>query len=354
MWNFEVIDRIPESARSEHVFFHPSMIKAWMKTYTPLRNLTPIFIKANHDGSVAYLPLVLWTKNWKNAFMRTIVAVGYSDFDYHDPIFVGEKPDENTIVEFWSELVKFLKSKYTFETFTFEGITDAMALGEGWTQGEICPQLDLNGINDEEALMKFFKTSLRGDIRRQMRRLEEIGQLRFKEYNAWEEIPADTFERFMHQHSLRWPNAYKAPHFHENLLQDGLKAGVVHFSTLSVGDMEIAWHLGFSYRNRYYYYMPAGNQEFFKYSPTKIHLFFLMRRAVEQGYDVFDHLRGEENYKSGWSNGHIYVNTLSGTTEGIRSLIAANVLKLKRLITPPQGLTRCVSPLYAEHHETAA
>lgn len=335
MWNFEVIDNIPESVRSEHVFFHPSMIDAWMNTYSPIRNLTPIFIKAVHNGTEAYLPLVLWTKNWKNAFIRTIVPVGYSDYDYHDPIVVGEKPDEDDIGGFWSELVDFLRSKFTFETFTFEGITDAMAIGPGWKQGEICPQLDLKEINDEEDLMKFFKTSLRGDIRRQMRRLEEIGDLRFKEYDSWEDIPAETFRLFMSQHSLRWPNAYKAPHFHENILREGLKTGVVHFSTLSVGDNEIAWHLGFSYRGRYYYYMPAGSQDFFKYSPTKIHLFYLMRRAVEQGYDVFDHLRGEENYKSGWSNGHIYVNTLSETTKGVRTLVADNLLKIKRLITPP-------------------
>ncbi len=203
--------------------------------------------------------------------------------------------------------------------------------------------------------MKFFKTSLRGDLRRQMRRLEEIGPLKFKEYNSWEEIPAETFHRFMHQHSLRWPNAYKAPHFHENLLREGLKTGVTHFSTLSVGDAEIAWHLGFKYRGRYYYYMPAGNQDYFKYSPTKVHLFFLMLRSVEHGYEVFDHLRGEENYKSGWSNGHIYVNVLHGTMSNIRTHIADNMLKIKRLISPPPPeLTSWRSPLYVAQYEKAA
>lgn len=336
MWSFEIIDKIPESAQSEHVFFHPALIEAWMKTYVPLRKLTPIYIKATYEGSEVYLPLVIWTKNWKNAFVRSLVAIGYSDFDYHDPIIMGEIPDKVAISAFWREIVVFLKSKYIFDSFTFEGITDPMALGDGWKQGEICPRLDLKDINDEDALMKFFKTSLRGDLRRQMRRLEEIGSLQFKEYNSWEEISAETFENFMYQHSLRWPNAYKAPHFHENLLREGLKAGVVHFSILSVGDKEIAWHLGFTYHGRYYYYMPAGNQEYFKYSPTKVHLFYLMRRAVEQHYDVFDHLRGEENYKSGWSNGHIYVNTLTGTTSNIRTIIATNVLKIKGLITPPR------------------
>lgn len=332
MWNFEIIERIPESAQSEHVFFHPSIIDGWLDTYYPLQKLMPIYIKASNEVTDAYLPLVLWTKNWKNAFMRTIVAIGYSDFDYHDPIIVGEKPDKPAIRLFWRELIAFLESKYRFDSLSIDGITDSMAIGEGWEQGEICPQLDLKDINDEDALMKFFKTSLRGDLRRQMRRLEEIGPLQFKEYCSWEEIPTETFNQFMRQHSLRWPNAYKAPRLHENILRYGLKAGIVHFSTLSVGDTEIAWHLGFTYNNHFYYYMPAGNQEFFKFSPTKIHLLFLVRRAIEQGYDVFDHLRGEENYKSGWSNSYKYVNTLTRTNHSIRAKITDSFLKVKKLI----------------------
>lgn len=348
MWNFEIIDRIPDLARSSHVFFHPTMIEAWLKTYIPLRKLTPIYIKATQGESTLFLPLVLWTKNWKNAFVRSIVAIGYSDFDYHNPIILGAEPDNKSISAFWEELIFFLKSKYKFDSFIFDGITDVMAIGEGWKRGEICPQLNLKDISNEDELMKFFKTSLRGDLRRQMRRLEEIGQLQFKEYNSWEEIPSETFKEFMRQHSLRWPKAYKAPHFHENLLREGLKSGVVHFSTLSVGDKEIAWHLGFSYRKRFYYYMPAGNQDYLKYSPTKVHLFYLIRRAVEQGYDVFDHLRGEENYKSGWSNGHIYVNNLISSNMSIRTIIADNAQKVKRLIPPPDNsliLTalRCVA-----------
>nr|MBD5376412.1 GNAT family N-acetyltransferase [Bacteroides sp.] len=334
MWNFEIIDSIPESVQSEHVFFHPAMIEAWMKTYVPLRKMTPIYIKGVNGESAMYLPLVLWTRNWKNAFVRTLVAIGYSDFDYHDPIVNGERPDKEAISSFWSELISFLKSKYTIDSFTIEGITDAMAYGSDWQKGEICPRLDLKDVPDEDSLMKFFKTSLRGDLRRQMRRLEEIGPLRLREFHSWEDIPEETFTQFMHQHALRWPNAYKAPHFHENLLKIGLRAGVVHFSTLLVGETEIAWHLGFTYKGRYYYYMPAGNKDFSKFSPTKVHLFFLMRRAVEQGYEVYDHLRGDENYKSGWSNGFIHVNTFSGTTSSIRTIVRDSLLKIRHLPPP--------------------
>lgn len=330
-WKFEQVDSIPLHVKSNHVFFHPTLIDVWIKTYKSLRNITPIFIKGISDSSDVYIPFVLWRRNWKNAFIRKVVPIGYSDYDYSNPIFTHQ-PSMADEKAFWRELIDFLFSTFDFDELVLDGVTDISTFGSPFSQGEICPKLNLSGINSEDDLMMFFKTSLRGDIRRQIRRLSELGDLTLKEYNSWDEIPKETFAEFMRQHSARWPKAYKAPHFHENLLRDGLKAGVTHFSVLSVGEIEIAWHLGFSYSGRYYYYMPAGKQDYFKYSPTKVHLFYLVRRAVELGYDVFDHLRGEENYKSGWSNGFQHVNKLVLNNDSALTLIKNSVLGMRKII----------------------
>lgn len=284
------------------VFSHPALISVWLKTYKPLRCLKSFMVRAVSGDNVALLPMTVWRRNWKHLFKKMLIPIGYSDYDYHNPLF-RTQPSPESLRNYWSGLESLLAENFRYDSLVIDGVTDSYANeDEKWHKDEICPMLRLDDIKDESALMAFFKTSLRGDIRRQMRRLEEIGPLSLKEYNSWEEIPAETFATFMAQHSKRWPKAYKAPKFHENLLRDGLKAGVVDFTVLCVGDEEIAWHLGFKYRGRYYYYMPAGNEAYFKYSPTKIHLFYLVRRAVESGYEVYDHLRGEETYKSGWSN----------------------------------------------------
>lgn len=330
-WKFETIESIPDNIECKHVFFHPALINTWMETYKSLRRLTPINVKAEKEGLELYMPLVLWHRNWKNAFEKIVVPVGYSDFDYHDPL-------SNSTVSivspqsFWSGLSEYVLKEYDCNRVIIDGITDDATYGEVFEKGEICPQLSLKGFKNEDDLMSFFKTSLRGDLRRQMRRLSELGELKFTEYNSWEEIPTETFKKFMHQHTIRWPNAYKAPHFHENLLKNGLRAGVVHFSVLSVGEIDVAWHLGFSYKGCFYYYMPAGNQEYFKYSPTKVHLFYLVRLAIARGFDTFDHLRGEENYKSGWSNGSQYVNTLTRTNDSSLTRLKERLVKIRRII----------------------
>lgn len=336
MWKFEILKDIPKDfinkSDCKNVFFQPPLLKAWLDTYIPLRNIQPIYLKATSEYNEVFLPLVAWKKNWKNAFLNTIVPIGYSDFDYHNPVFKAY-PSEQELISFWRELVEFLESKFKFDELILDGITDSfITQGESWSKNEMCPALSLENIKSENDLLRFFNTSLRGDIRRQIRRLNEIGPLSVKHYKFWEEIPDNTFKEFMHQHSLRWPNAYKAPKFHENLLKEGLKSGLVDFSVLKVGDNEIAWHLGFIFNRRYHYYMPAGHSNYLKFSPVKIHLFLLMKETVEKEFEVYDHLRGEEIYKKGWSNEFQYVNSYIYNNKSFISRLKNNLIGIKNKI----------------------
>lgn len=344
MWEFEIIndwevglkraEKNYKSACNRHVFAHPALLKAWIDTYIPLRKLEPVIIigKSQNENFFS-LPLVLWKRNWKNAFEKLLIPVGYSDLDYHDPLFKNpiSKKDKNL---FWTELTDFLRKNISFDRVVIDGITDSIISdSKAWKKGEICPLLDLKDIKDEESLMKFFKSSLRGDIRRQMRRLtEELGEIKLIEYNSFGDVPQETINKFLNNHRKRWPNAYKAPHFHENLLKLGIDEGTVHFSVLKTGQTEVAWHLGFQDDGRYYYYMPAGNQNYLKFSPVKVHLFLLVKRAIERNFKIFDHLRGEENYKQGWSNDSKYVNSLQMKNKKTSSAIKSSILNLKNKI----------------------
>jgi CelD/BcsL family acetyltransferase involved in cellulose biosynthesis len=333
MWRFEICedwDVIWSDAYQErwmqimiispntHVFFHPSLVKAWVKTYLPLRNISPIFFfgKETESGNEVFFPLILWKRNWRSAFLHSIVPVGYSDFDYHDPIFT-KGTDSMKLDDFWQGIGSYLKA-YHPDNIILDGVhTVTLPIQYKVISEEPCPYLDLSEISSEKDLMSFFQTSLRGDIRRQIRRLSELGDLIFKDYKSFEEAK-ETFSLFIKEHSLKWPNAYKAPHFHENLLKEGLGT-TIHFSSLNIGATAIAWHLGFEYKGIYYYYMPAGNHEYAKFSPVKIHLYYLMKRAVENKFMKYDHLKGDETYKGGWSNGVDYVKTLYWNNSSVTS-----------------------------------
>ena len=318
---------------SSHVFFHPIVAKIWVDTYVPLRKMAPLFIWGeSRNGNKVFLPLVLWERDWKGAFVHSIIPIGYSDYDYHDPLFQNE-PSEEELSSFWKEL-KALLNSYRADEILLNGFRDRSIIsckGE-WKRGEICPNLDLTKIKSEETLMAFFSTKLRGDIRRQIRRLGEMGTLRYIEYASVKDIPNGLFEEFMEAHRQRWPNAYKAPHFHERLVAACSLDGPIHFSTLMLDDTPIAWHLGFEYQGVYYYYMPAGNPDYQKQSPVKIHLYYLIARAINKGYVLYDHLRGDETYKSGWSDGFQYVNDMLIHSPRVSSKIKHGLVKLKEIV----------------------
>lgn len=325
-------ERLLHESPTSHVFFHPTLVKIWIDTYMSLRDLTPIFMWAKDDmDNVAFLPLVLWKRNWKGAFLHSIIPVGYSDYDYHDPLF-KDIPSMESLSAFWKGVLEALEV-YSCDEILLTGFRDRCIATDGrWEKGEICPYLDLAEITTEESLMSFFDTKLRGDIRRQIRRLNELGKLRFVEYDSAKDIPVGLFEQFIDAHSMKWSNAYKAPNFHRLLVESCGEGMPVHFSVMMLGNTPIAWHLGFEYQGIYYYYMPAGNPEYQKFSPVKIHLYCLITRAIERGYRRYDHLRGDETYKSGWSNGCQYVNDRAVIDGGISSKIKHGLIKLKALL----------------------
>lgn len=282
-----------EQAVDSHVFFHPALCKAWIETYMPLRDISPLFCIATQADSIIFFPLVLWKQNWKNAYRRLLVPVGYSDFDYHDPLIINQT--KKCIKEFYATLLPEL-NKVNYDKLIINGITSP-GNETNWTkENEICPFCDLSLYAQKDDFLKSLKTSLRGDIKRQIKRLEESGVLSLHK--------ADTamLPDFLNYHSSRWPGAYKAPLFHHKLLVEGLKVAVVDFTVLKIDDIAISWHLGFSTTDRYYYYLPAINPDYASYSPGKIHLLYLMYNSIDRKQSVFDHLRGDENYKTGWTN----------------------------------------------------
>jgi hypothetical protein len=296
-----------DESPSAHVFFHPALVKAWVETYLPLRNIRPYFLIAESDDQTVFLPMVLWRRNCKNAFQRLLVPVGYSDYDYHDPIITYA---DGAIVfnpeSFWLCLIDelFTAHHLNFDRILLDGIRRGFAdKGKRWMEGETCQWTDLSPFQSREEYLASLKSSLRGDLRRQERRMKETGEVKFLVFEEpMRQEALNELVPFLSAHTRRWPEAYKAPLFHEHLITQGMKAGILHFSVLRVGGVAVAWHLGFIYRNRFYYYLPAQKEEFDRLSPGKVLLLRCIEDAIARGLTVFDHLRGEESYKAGWTD----------------------------------------------------
>ena len=307
VWNPSFVEqwsRWLDESPTAHVFFHPTMVRAWVETYLPLRNIKPIFVVAKCGSTTAFLPLVLWRRNWKNAWQRLLAPVGYSDFDYHDPILVGCEGHGGTAIDFWNALPASLLHTLgrDFDLLSIDGIRSPSAgQGTGWTQGETCPWTDLTPFTKPEDFLPSLKRNLRNSIRRRQHRITEAGGLSTITFGPEQteevlrELPA-----FLETHSRRWPYAYKAPGFHSNLIRYGLPARLLLLHVVRFGGEIAASSIGFSFRGRYYAYMPAMVERFSNLSPGKMMMLYQYEHAIAIGNKIFDHLRGAEEYKSDW------------------------------------------------------
>lgn len=316
---------------NQSVFSTYTLLNAWLEAYCPLRNLQVTVITGKaEDGNECVFPMCIWKRNWKNGFIRLLIPIGYSDYDYNEPLFIKTPSDVNM---FWNDFLTYVRiaMKGKYDKIQIPGIRTAYRpVNADWKQGDCCPQLDIERMSCEDDLFRFLKTTLRGDIRRQIRRLKELGELSFHTYKSMKEVEK-TYGAFMEAHIARWPNAYKAPGFHRAVLKNGL-GKEVHFSSLDVNSTPVAWHLGFMHKGAYYYYMPCGDPEYLKYSPVKVHLFMLIADAIKNGCKVYDHLRGEENYKQGWSDGTDFVwiyEENSNTSSSVVRLLIGEEIKSK-------------------------
>ena len=310
----------------QNIFNNPDLQLAWIYTYKEIRNLKPLFLKLKINDSVVLFTLVLWKKNIKNLFLKTIIPVGYSDFDYHNFIQVGESNLN------WEEIFDLIKEQIIkivkFDIIEIDGLTYNIISKNYKEIDEICPYYKFD-YNTSLDVLETFPTKLRGDIKRQIKRLNNEGLLNFEVISEKSEIKK-LLPLFLKLHSEKWPNAYKAKNFHENLIKYSNCNFDLNFSILKIDDKIISYHLGFKDKMKFYYYMPIINPNWSKFSPGKVHLYYLYLYSVNEKLRIFDHLRGNENYKTGWSKSFSKIYEYKFLSDNMMFSLKRNILKFKK------------------------
>ncbi len=160
---------------------------------------------------------------------------GYSDFDYHEPL-LSALPHKSDLGNVFSGIFDEISGRFRFDAAEISGILSRTE-GKYWSvENESAPFSDLSSFRTPGEFMQTLKSSLRGDIGRQIRRLEKTGSPELVEYNDLNEA-VNVLPSFLELHKRRWPNAYKARGFHENILRSGLSENLVHFTALRVNEI---------------------------------------------------------------------------------------------------------------------
>lgn len=291
-------------------FFHHSVVKAWLESKGGYDAFEPFFLMAtSSDGMRGFLPLVQEAISRSRVRVRSLTPVGYDLFDYHDVLFSpgGLADNPARMVSFWDGLSRELKRHEGdwFDQFRLSRTRANCTVGD-FERREVvtAPFVELKKYDGFESYLASRSSSLRSDLLRKERRLRKVGELSLEVYLP-ETVNSfiDMIPRLEKSRLKKYPRSKLPAGYLKRLAEFGCGGGPVHCSSLLLDGVGISWHVGLNHAGTMYWYIMAYDDRFGKYSPGKLHLFYLFQRAFEQRGKAFDFLRGREKYKFEWSDG---------------------------------------------------
>ncbi len=285
---------------------------AWLLTWWQVfgRGKRLFVVLAEENGKLLGLaPLMISRLSLFDFKLRKVEFIGSGNIDYGNFI-VKDKPEEVICA-----LLKCLHQQQDqWDIIELTELPESARVLRHQIAGykvvkktkSVCPFMNLSEF-DEASLEQSFKKSMRTDIRRQSKRLNQLGQLRLELNIGREKLPQflkDFFQLYDQRwHSVGLPGKFNRPNYREFFTQiaSNLSAnGWCRLAAMYLNDELIAAHFGFVYQLKFYYYVPTFSIKYANYSPGKVLLFNLIKDSLCQGLKFFDFLRGDESYKTSW------------------------------------------------------
>jgi len=201
---------------------------------------------------------------------------------------------------------------------------------------ELCPYMPLAPTWEETiaGIGKKTRYNLGYYERLMRRRFEvEIGLLDSGQLN-------EGLEALFRLHTERWkkrwlPGVLSGDHtraFHRELASRFLERGRLRFHALRLdGEIKAVLYC-LAYKSRTYYYIGGFDPELAKYSLGTVLTGHAIRHAVEEGCTEFDFLRGDEKYKTLWTDRARMNGRLIIGKRGMRSAVSSGVCRLEMKI----------------------
>lgn len=287
------------SINNNNVFFVPALFLAWYETYNSILKLEPQFIVVkDNDSLIALMPLVIEKSTLTNGYLHKLVPIGKYEFDYHDPLIHSDF--ENSSTQLIGETISSIPNIDLIDIPRLRAISP-LKQALNTQKVAIAPSINLQTAGSYDEIISSLPKQLRQDIRRQERRLKEQGELQLITCTNYEQAML-YFKDFEIALIARWPDAYRAAGFLNELLQQIENDEAVNFTILLLNEIPISWHLGFKNKDGTFYYKPAFNFDFNKFSPGRVHLALLIKNSFDNNERFFDLCLGAEQYKQHWCN----------------------------------------------------
>jgi len=315
------------------VFGHPDMALAWLKTYQAIRNIHPLFCIAGKNEITVIYPLVVWKQNWKNAFLKKIIPVGYSDFDYTEPLFSGDNVQDEDINSFFEELSKqFRVLGIHYDMVDIRCLRSSIYKSEIFSTTDVaCPYIYLDKYTDSSNYFASLSSKLGQDIIKRTKKLKELGNLEFLVIKEKENALL-YLQSFLELYKKRRQKAYIPKNLHQNLIENASKNNLLLLFVCLLDNVPICIRLSFCHKDIIYSYLPVFDEKFNQYSIGNIHRYESIKWSMDNHYRIFDLLRGQKSYKDKWATDTVVLSSFRIDSENIPSVIKKTILRIRYCI----------------------
>jgi CelD/BcsL family acetyltransferase involved in cellulose biosynthesis len=299
------------AAGERHPFQHPDVCRAWAETVAAAEGAAPLLGLGQDDaGRSAVCAWCVTATRGRFARRRNLGPMLGAHACYSDPLLAG--PDVAGIdwQGFWQTAQQGPARHYDAAQLRFVR-PELLAGLPSIPCGQENPILDLEDGATLDSLLARAAGSHRGDVKRQLRRLESRGTVRLWRPGADEvaAAAADFDVGFCPAYDALWDgrpegNLLRRPGQREFLrrwVSQGLAEGWGDYSVLQVAGQAIAWHAGLRDRGNWYWMAPTHDQQWSNLSPGKLALALLLPQAAGEGCQAFHMLTGGHAYKRAWN-----------------------------------------------------
>lgn len=323
------------------VLDNPFLSHAWNSVcaarLSPREAVFTLVLRDRGGEALGIAPLAIERAKIGPIRFRRLCFLGEGFSDYHDFVVQGDDPGLHR--EMW-RAIRSTKSEWDLAQFSELPQGSASLCAEARSalprrsigRASCSPKLELADSWDGQC--RELPPRLVKDYLYQERRLERLGEVRYQEVSSRDEVLPFMAEMFR-LHEARWagtptPSKFLKPEAKGRATELALAmfdAGHAAYGSLSIDGTAVAVHFGFTSPSTRYYYVPAYDPEYDKYSIGRSLYFRTLRAALASGARRFDFLRGGEEYKFRWGgveewNNEVGLSLLTPRSTAARAAIA--------------------------------
>lgn len=296
------------------------------------------------DELVAVAPLMI-TQTWFPLPAKKIRMIGCSNFatDFAGLIY---SPEGGVFVSAFSAWLNQNPGLWTDLELSnlIEGSPELRIFQEGFSTGFFrsysayysdAPTRELGEEKEDQEVLN------KKSLKRHTNWFKAQGDLTFRHLDTQEEM-LGRLDLFFEQHIGRRsitqaPSQFKFENqrqFYRSLVKQMAPQGWLRFFEVSLDGKPIAFHIGFEFAKKYYWYKPTFDVKYSKKSPGEVLLKGLMQYAVDRKLSEFDFTVGNESFKYRFSNRIRRLHQLRAFRSPVLYFFFWSNLKVRELLRP--------------------